>query len=101
MQSAQASSGTTSKSKNKPVGSANVVVVKDNKGNGFWLVKEEDEEVAPAHYMSVEPEPLLDGPGDFEVLDAELESLEEFLPWSSPDNWLDKEGEDWDLKDRV
>jgi gag-polypeptide of LTR copia-type/Zinc knuckle len=95
----QASSSTTPKPNNKLVGSANAVVYGNDEGDGFWMVEEMEEEVAPAHVVSTELDPLLYDPDDFEAPSAELDSPEVFFSWNGPEDWLDKEGEDWDLEE--
>ena len=56
-------STTTPKPENKPVGSANVVY--DFDGDGFWMVNEEEADLAPI--KSTELDPLLGDPDDVEV----------------------------------
>ena len=92
-QQGQASSGTSSKPENKPVGSANVVTV--DEGDGFWMAEEEGEETAHAHFVGAEPDPLLDGPEHHEALSNETEELDDFLLWDNPEDDLEKEGEEW------
>jgi len=61
-QQGQASSGTSSKPKNKPVRSVNIVTVNDSEGDGFWMAKEEGKEATHAHEVSTEPGVLLNRP---------------------------------------
>ena len=63
MSSTQAPS-TTSKPENKPVGLVNVIY--DFDGNGFWMVKEEEADLAPIE--CVEPDPLMGDPDNVEVM---------------------------------
>jgi len=39
--------GTSSKPENKPVGSANVTIVHDFEGDGFWMAEEKGEKILP------------------------------------------------------
>ena len=56
-QTAQASTGNTTKPENRPVGSANAITADDSDGDGFWMI---EEEVARAHFNCAEPDPFLD-----------------------------------------
>lgn len=56
--------GTSYKPENKPVGSANAVTSYDFEGDGFWMA--EDEAVDLELTVSIEPDPLLGSPDDFE-----------------------------------
>ena len=61
--SSMLASTTTPKPENKPVGSANIIY--DFDGDGFWMVNEEEADLAPIE--STEPDPLLGNPDDVEV----------------------------------
>jgi Zinc knuckle len=99
-QSGQASLTTsTPKPNNKPVGLANTVAYMDNEGDGFWMVKEADKEVAPAHIVSVEPDPILHAPDDLEDPPANFDSLEEPYWGDDSEDWSGAEGGEWDLKE--
>jgi len=84
-QAAQASLST--KPKNKPVGSANIVTIdNDSEDRGFWAIEEEE-----VHTCYTEPDPLM-GNSDFddvlEDFSAKLEGIKPHL------DWPDIEGED-------
>jgi transposase InsO family protein len=91
-QSRQASSG-AAKPKNKPVGSANIIVANDIKGDGFWMVIEEIDHVQADH---TEPDPFMGTSEQQEEEDAhaEFESVEDIFACDESDSWMDKEGED-------
>jgi gag-polypeptide of LTR copia-type/Zinc knuckle len=84
-------SATTSKTENKPVGSVNVVVTDDIKGDGFFMAIEE---VNHAHVEHAVLDLLM---GETSMLNEEARPksvcAEEFFDWSGPEDWLDKEGE--------
>ena len=93
-QTAQASTGNTTKPENRPVGSANAVTADDSEGDGFWMI---EEEVARAHFDCAELDPFLDDSdlGDeWEDFHAELEAMEEYP------HALDNEGEDLYYEER-
>jgi hypothetical protein len=71
----------------------------DDKGDGFWMVKEADKEVALAHIVSAEPDPILHAPDNLEVPPADLDSLEEPFWGDDSEDWLGAEGGEWDLKE--
>jgi gag-polypeptide of LTR copia-type/Zinc knuckle len=99
-QSGQASPTTsTPKPDNKSVGSANTVAYMDNEGDGFWMVEEANEEVAPVHTVSVEPDLILYAPDDLEVPPADLDSLEEPFWGDDSEDWSGAEGGEWDLEE--
>ena len=50
-------SSTTYKPKNKPVGSANAIMVQDFEGDAFWMA--EEEAIIPAPHVSTKPNPML------------------------------------------
>jgi hypothetical protein len=92
-QSAQASSGnSSSKPKNKPIGSANAVTADNFDGDGFWVVKEEE----PHMYVDcIEPGPLSDDSeldSEWDDFHSELESM------VGHSDWLDSEGEEIDIE---
>jgi hypothetical protein len=89
----------TPKPDNKPIGSANTVAYMDNKGDGFWMVEEADKEVAPAHTVSMEPDPILHAPDNLEVPPANFDSLEEPFWGDDSKDWLGVEGGEWDLEE--
>ena len=98
-QQGQASSGTSSKPKNKPVRSVNIVTVDDSEGDGFWMAKEEGKEATHAHEVSTEPGVLLNRPESPSAPYAETKELEDF--WDDLEDNLEKEGEEWMLKEEV
>jgi Zinc knuckle len=99
-QSGQASPTTsTPKPDNKPVGLANTVAYMDNEGDGFWMVEVADEEVAPVHIVSAEPDLILYTPDDFEDPPANFDSLEEPFWGDNSEKWPGMEGGKWDLKE--
>jgi hypothetical protein len=84
--SKQNESTTSTKPENKPVGSANVVIKHDFKGDGFWMAMEEDL-VAPALDFGADPDLCLGDPDDLEG-DAPDELN---FAWDGPDDWLKEE----------
>jgi hypothetical protein len=100
MQLGQASPTTsTPKPDNKPVGLANTVAYMDDKGDGFWMVKVADKEVAPAHVVSTELDLILYAPDDFGVPPADLDSLKEPFWGDNSEDWSGVEGGEWDLEE--
>jgi hypothetical protein len=91
-QSGQASSG-AAKPKNKPVGSANIVVTDDIEGEGFWMAIEE---IDHAQADCAEPDPFMGTSEQQEEEDAcaEFESVEDIFACDESDSWMDKEGEE-------
>jgi len=63
--SKQKESTTSTKPKNKPVGSANVVVEHNFEGDSFWMAAE-DKVVAPTLTFGADPDPCLGDPDDLE-----------------------------------
>jgi hypothetical protein len=85
-------SATIIKTKNKPVGSANVVVADNIEGNGFFMAIEE---VNPMQIEHAVLDPLM---GKTDMLREETctrsTCAEELFDWSGLEDWLDKEGEE-------
>jgi len=98
---AQANLGTTSKPKNKPVGSANHVTTDDDNSDdrGFWAVEE-------VHACYVEPDHHMDdsdSDNEDKAFCAEIWGAEDEgdLDWAGPDDQLVKEGEEQEAEEEA
>jgi hypothetical protein len=89
----------TPKPETRPVGLANTVSFMDNEGDGFWMVEEMAEEVAPAHIVSTEPDPILHALDNFEGPPANFDAPKELFWGDDPASWLGAEGDEWDLEE--
>jgi hypothetical protein len=103
-QAAQGSTSTsTSKPKNKPVGSANTMTIDDSDGDSFWLIEEVN---THAHIDYTVPDPELsdlESDIDDEASCTELAGVEDdqAFDWFGSDDQLVSEGEDWDTKEEA
>ena len=103
-QAAQANLGTTSKPKNKPVGSANHITTDDDNldDRGFWAI----EEVGCAHPNYVEPDPHMDDSDSDDKDEAFCTKTwgaedEGNLDWAGLEDQLVKEGEEQEAEEEA
>jgi hypothetical protein len=63
------------------------------------MIEAASEEVAPAHVVSAEPDPILYGAGNFEDPPADLDAPDEIFWRDDAGNWFGEEGDEWGLKE--
>jgi hypothetical protein len=63
------------------------------------MIEAASKEVAPAHIVSAELDPILYGAGDFEDPPTDLDTPDEIFWGDDAGNWFGEEGDEWGLKE--